>query len=185
MGLIDRMIRAAKLDASLYEEVEIDPAATNQALLVVVASVCSGIGSGVRSLLAGLGAVELTIGLVGGVVSTLVGWLIWSFITYFIGTRLFKGPKTEATYGELLRCIGFSDSPGVLAILGFIPLLGGLISLVVGIWTLIAMVIAVRQALDFTTGRAILTCIVGWIVMFVMFAILAVIGLLIAVPFYI
>jgi len=183
MSLIDRMIRAAKLDVSLYEEVEIDPAATKQALLVVVvASVCSGIGSGVRSLLAGLGAVELTIGLLGGVVSALVGWLIWSFITYFIGTRLFKGPKTEATYGELLRCIGFSDSPGVLAILGFIPLLGGLISLVVAIWTLIAMVIAVRQALDFTTRRAILTCIVGWIVMVV---ILTAIGLLITIPFYI
>jgi len=134
MSLTDRMIRAAKLDVSLYEEVEADPAATNQALLVVVvASVCSGIGSGVRSLLAGLGPVKFTIGLVGGVVFALVGWLIWSFITYFIGTRLFKRPETKATYGELLRCIGFSDSPGVLAILGFIPLLGGLISLGVGI----------------------------------------------------
>jgi len=177
------MIRAAKLDVSLYEEVEADPAATNQALLVVVvASVCSGIGSGVRSLLAGLGPVKFTIGLVVGVVFALVGWLIWSFITYFIGTRLFKGPETKATYGELLRCIGFSDSPGVLAILGFIPLLGGLISLVVGIWTLIAMVIAVRQALDFTTGKAILTCVVGWLVMV---AILVAVGLLIAIPFYI
>jgi len=182
MSLIDRMIRAAKLDVSLYEEVEVDPAATNQALLVVVvASVCSGIGSGVRSLLVGLGPVTFTIRLVGGVVFALVGWLIWSFITYFIGTKLFKGPQTKATYGELLRCIGFSDSPGVLAILGFIPLLGGLISLAVGIWTLIAMVIAVRQALDFTTGRAILTCIVGWLVMI---AILAAISLLIAIPFY-
>ena len=182
MSLIDRMIRAAKLDVSLYEEVEVDPAATNQALLVVVvASVCSGIGSGVRSLLAGLGPVKFTIGLVGGVVFALVGWLIWSFITYFNGTRLFKGPETKATYGELLRCIGFSDSLGVLAILGFIPLLGGLISFVVGIWTLIAMVIAVRQALDFTTGRAILTCVVGWLVMV---AILVAVGLLIAIPFY-
>jgi len=61
-------------------------------------------------------------------------------------------------------------------------LLGGLISLVASIWALIAMVIAVRQALDFTTGRAILTCIVGWIVMVV---ILTAIGLLIAIPFYI
>lgn len=183
MSLTDRMIRAAKLDVSLYEEVEADPAATNQALLVViVASVCSGIGSGFRSLFAGLGAVEFATGLVGGVILALVGWLIWSFVTYFIGTRLFKGPETEATYGELLRTIGFSDSPGVLAILSFIPLLGGIISFIAWIWTLIAMVIAVRQALDFTTGRAILTCIVGWVIMVV---ILVVIGFLIAVPFFI
>jgi len=175
------MIRAAKLDVSLYEEVEKDPEATNQALLVVfIASVCSGIGSGVSSLLAGLGPVALTIGLVGGIITALVGWLIWSFVTYFIGTRLFKGPETEATYGELLRTIGFSDSPGVLAILGFVPFLGGLISFVAMIWTLIAMVIAVRQALDFTTGRAILTCIVGWIIMVV---IIVSLGLLIAIPF--
>ncbi|MFQ5711632.1 MAG: YIP1 family protein [Candidatus Geothermarchaeales archaeon] len=181
--LINRMIRAAKLDVSLYEEVEIDPAATNQALsVVVIASICTGIGSGVGSLLAGLGAVEFTMGLVGGVASALIGWLIWSFITYFIGTRLFRGPETEATYGELLRCIGFSDSPGVLGIMGFIPLLGGLISSVAWIWSLIAMVIAVRQALDFSTGRAILTCIVGWAVMVV---IAIVVGLVIAAPLYI
>ena len=166
MSLIDRMIRAAMLDVSLYEEVEIDPAATNQALLVVViASLCSGIGRGVGSLLAGLGTMELTTGLVGGIISALIGWFIWSFITYFIGTRLFKGPKTEATYGELLRCIGFSDSPGVLTILVFIPWLGGMIQFLASIWMLIAMVIAVRQALDFSTVRAIMTCIVGWIVM--------------------
>ncbi len=182
MSLVDRMIRAAKLDVSLYEEVEKDTEATNQALLVVfIASVCSGIGSGVSGLLAGLGPVALTIGLVGGIITALVGWLIWSFVTYFIGTRLFKGPETEATYGELLRTIGFSDSPGILAILGFVPFgLGGLISFVAMIWSLIAMVIAVRQALDFTTGRAILTCIVGWIIMVI---IIVSLGLLIAIPF--
>ena len=183
MSLTERMIRAAKLDVSLYEEVERDPTATNQALLVVViASVCSGIGSGVGSLIVGLGAMELMIGLVAGAILALIGWFIWSFITYFIGTRLFKGPETEATYGELLRCIGFSNSPSILGILSFIPLVGGLISFVVSIWSLIAMVIAVRQALDFTTGRAIITCIVGWIVMV---AIITAAGLLIAIPFYI
>jgi hypothetical protein len=100
---------------------------------------------------------------------------VWSFITYFIGTRVFKGPQTEATYGQLLRCIGFSDSPLVLSILSFIPLLGGLIGFVAWIWALVAMVIAVRQALDFSTGRAIATCIVGFIVLIV---ISAIVGLL-------
>ncbi len=179
ISLVDRMIRAAKLDVSLYEEVEIDPSATNQALLVVViASVCSGLGGGVGGLLAGFGVMRFTIELATGVIYALIGWFIWSFITYFIGTRFFRGPETEATYGELLRCIGFSDSPAVLSILGFIPLLGGFITFAVSIWALIAMVIAVRQALDFSTGRAILTCIVGFIVMVVLTVAL---GLLIAI----
>ncbi|WP_455368188.1 YIP1 family protein [[Eubacterium] cellulosolvens] len=170
MEIIDRMIRAAKLDASLYEEVEKDLTATNQAILVVViASISSGIGSAIGGqMVGGLGG--FVFGLVGGAIAALVGWFIWSFITYFIGTRLFKGPQTEATYGELLRCIGFSNSPGILAILVFIPIIGAVIAFIAWIWSLIAMVIAVRQALDFSTGRAIATCIVGFIVMMIIIA---------------
>jgi hypothetical protein len=173
MGLVDRMIRAAKLDVSLYEEVEKDTTATNQAVLVVViASVCSGIGAAIGGQMTS-GVAGFGVGLVAGAVTALVGWFVWSFITYFIGTRVFKGPHTEATYGQLLRCIGFSDSPLVLSILSFIPILGGIISFVASIWALVAMVIAVRQALDFTTGRAIGTCIVGFIVLIVVSAIVA------------
>lgn len=177
MGLLDRMVRAAKLDASLYEEVEKDVSATNQALLVVViASLSSGIGSAIGGQMSG-GAGGSVVGLVVGVVTALVGWFIWSFITYFVGTRVFKGPQTEATYGQLLRCIGFSDSPMVLSILSFIPFLGGIIAFVALIWSLVAMIIAVRQALDFSTGRAIATCVVGFIVLIV---ISALVGLLTA-----
>ena len=169
MSLFNKMLRAAKLDTSLYEEVEKDETATNQAILVVViASICSGIGSAIGGMTSGVGG--LVMGLVGGVVAALVGWFIWSFITYFIGTRLFKGPQTEASYGQLLRCIGFSNSPGVLGILAFIPIIGGIIALIAAIWSLIAMVIAVRQALDFSTGRSIATCIVGFIVMMIIIA---------------
>jgi len=171
MAVLDRMVRAARLDVSLYEEVEKDAAATNQAILVVViTSICSGIGTAIGEHLR-IGPSGLIFGLGVGIVSALVGWLIWSFITYFIGTRIFKGPQTEATYGQLLRCIGFSDSPRALAILSFIPVLGGIVAFVAMIWSLVAMVIAVRQALDFTTGRAVATCIVGFIALVVISAI--------------
>lgn len=173
MGLINRMIRAARLDVSLYEEVEKDVTATNQAILVVViSSICAGIGLAIGGQMAG-GLGGLVPGLVIGAITALVGWFVWSFITYFIGTKLFKGPKTEATYGELLRCIGFSSSPGVLRILFFIPILGAIIVFIASIWSLVAMVIAVRQALDFSTGRAIATCLVGFIVMVVISAAVA------------
>lgn len=171
MSLINRMIRAARLDVSLYEEVEKDVKAMNQAILVVViASICAGIGAGISMAIGGQmagGLGGLVFVLVVGAITALIGWFVWSFITYFIGTRVFKGPKTESTYGELLRCIGFSSSPGVIRILSFIPILGGIIIFVAMIWSLVAMVIAVRQALDFSTGRAIATCIVGFIVLVV------------------
>lgn len=163
-SITDRMIRAAKLDVNLYEEVEADKGAMGQAMgVVVLSSVAAGIGT------IGVTGIE---GLVLGTIAALVGWFIWAFLTYFIGTRLLPEPQTKADYGELLRTIGFSSSPGVLRVLGIIPLLGSIINLICGIWMLAAMVIAVRQALDYkSTWRAVGVCIIGWIVQIVIFGI--------------
>jgi len=170
-NLVNRMIRAARLDVSLYEEVEADTTAMRQAFLVVLLySICAGIGSGLFDLS------TLSVGgffwsLFVGVLSAFVFWLIWSLITYFIGTTLFRGPETSATYGELLRTIGFSATPGIFMIFAFVPFVGWIISLAAWVWMFIAMVIAVRQALDFTTGRAIGTCVVGGVI-YLVFALL-------------
>jgi hypothetical protein len=153
----DRMIRAAKLDAALYEEVEADESAMGQAMGVVILS----------SVAAGIGAINVTgiSGLILGTVVALIGWLIWAFLTYYIGTRLLPEPQTKADYGELLRTIGFSSSPGVLRVLAIIPGLGAILNFIIGIWMLVAMVIAVRQALDYdSTWRAVGVCLIGWIV---------------------
>ena len=153
----DRMLRAAKLDASLYEEVEADKTAMGQAVTVVIlASVAAGIGGIAK---AGAG------GVVMGTILALVGWLIWAYLTYLIGTRLLPEPQTKADYGELLRAIGFSSSPGVIRILGIIPGLFWIVSTAASVWMLIAMVIAVRQALDYSsTLRAVGVCAIGWII---------------------
>lgn len=156
-SLGDRMIRAAKLDSDLYEEVEADTDATGQAVLVVVlSSLAAGIGS------AGVGGLK---GLLFGTLSALAAWYIWAFLTYFIGTRLLPESQTEADVGQLLRTTGFSSSPGLLRILGIVPGLTGIVFLGCAVWMLVAMVIAVRQALDYHgTGRAIAVCLVGWVV---------------------
>ncbi len=164
VSITDRMIRAAKLDVTLYEEVEADKGAMGQAMGVVVLS----------SIAAGIGTVSTTgvKGLVLGTIVALVGWFVWAFLTYYIGTKLLSEPQTKADYGELLRTIGFSSSPGVLRVLGIIPMLGNILNFVCGIWMLVAMVIAVRQALDYkSTWRAVGVCLIGWIVQIVIFAI--------------
>ena len=163
-SIANRMIRAARLEVDLYEEVEADTTANGQAFLaVVIASLAAGLGFGIAGVVEH-GGLWFLWGLLIGLTAALVGWVAWSVLAYWIGTTIFKGPETSATYGELLRTIGFSNSPRVLAFFAFIPFLGGLIAFGVSIWALIAGVIAVRQALDFSTGRAIGTCIVGWIV---------------------
>ena len=135
-----------------------------QAIAVVVLS----------SVAAGIGTVGTTgiKGLVLGTIVALVGWFIWAFLTYYIGTRLLSEPQTKADYGELLRTIGFSSSPGVLRVFGIIPMMGNILNFICGIWMLVAMVIAVRQALDYkSTWRAIGVCLIGWIVQTVIFGI--------------
>src|SRR3990170_4912422 len=156
-ALTDRMIRAARLDVTLYEEVEADRQATGQAMLVVI----------FVSLATGLGALTSAggIGLLWGMVAGLLGWVVWAFLTYFIGTRVLPEPQTQADMGQLLRTIGFSSSPGVLRILGLVPGLWTLAIVIASVWMLVAMVIAVRQALDYhSTWRAVLVCFAGWLV---------------------
>jgi len=153
----NRVLLAAKLNANLYEEVEADPTAMNQAMtIVVLSSVAAGIGSIQQG---GLSGIFL------GAIMALLGWLVWSYITYLIGTRLLPGPETQTSYGELLRTIGFSSAPGMVRILGIIPGLMTITFAVSGIWMLIAMVVAVRQALDYrSTWRAIGVCLIGWVI---------------------
>ncbi len=151
------MIRAAKLDAQLYEEVEADQGAMREAMTVVVLSaVAAGIGNVANGGLPGI---------IGGTIGALVGWYIWAFLTYFIGTRLLPEPDTRADQGELLRTIGFSSAPGVIRVFGIVPGLTGFVFAVAGARMLVAMVIAVRQALDYqSTWRALGVCVIGWVV---------------------
>jgi hypothetical protein len=161
----DRMVGAAKLNVNLYEEVEADSAAMNQAILVVVLS----------SLAAGVGAFERGgfLGIVLGTVTALAGWFIWAYLTYVIGTKLLPEPQTSATLGELLRTIGFSSSPGLIRIAGIIPGLTGIVFFIASVWMFVAMVIGVRQALDYTsTFRAVGVCLIGWIIQILLIALL-------------
>jgi hypothetical protein len=162
---LDRLIRAAKLDPELYEEVEADASANGQAVLtVVLSSVAAGFGS---TLSGGL------FGLLLHIVVALGGWYVWAFLSYIIGTRLLPQTQTRADMGELLRCTGFSSAPGLLQVLGVIPRLGTLVRFVAAVWMLAAFVIAVRQALDYSgTIRALAVCILGWLVLMAMNALM-------------
>ncbi len=161
----DRVFRAMKLDPELYEEVEADHEANGQAALtVLLASVAAGAGG---ALSGGW------YGVLTNTVFALVGWVAWAFLSYVIGTKLLPEPQTKSDMGELLRCTGFASAPGLLQIFGFIPVVGKIIPAVVALWMLAAFVIAVRQALDYTsTLRALGVCLIGWVVLMSVFIIL-------------
>ena len=172
-SMIERMIRASRLDVHIFEEVEADTSATRQALSVVaLVALATGIAS--------LGTTGL-IGLFVGVVSAIVGWALWAWILHLIGTKIMPSHSTHADWGQLARTLGFAQSPGIFRVLGLVPVIGNIIFAVASIWMLVAMVIAVRQALDYTsTWRAIAVVLIGFIpyllLMSVAFAVLGALG---------
>ena len=153
---VNRIIRACKLDVSLYEEVEADKNATLQAALVVVLS----------SLAAGVGAISMgSSNFLLAPILSLISWYIWAYLIYLIGVKLFPEANTKSNHGELLRTIGFSSAPGLIRVFGFTPELMSITFIGAGIWMLIAMIVAVRQALDYeSTWRAIGVVIIGFLV---------------------
>ena len=166
----NRIIRAAKLDSNLYEEVEADKSALGQAMAIVVfSSIAAGIG------LYKTGGFS---GIITGTMTSLISWYVWAYLTYFIGTKFLPEPQTEADLGELLRTIGFSSSPGLLRVFYFVPGIGVFVYLISSFWMLAAMIIAVRQALDYnSTLRAVGVCMIGYIIqIFVLVIIVSIFG---------
>jgi hypothetical protein len=155
--LLQRLIGAAALDTAIYEEVEADPAATAQAFGVVIFA----------SLAAGVGAMRVGDITIAGVFFyssvALIAWVAWALVTFEIGARLMPAPQTRVDVGQLLRTIGFASTPGLLRVLGVMPAVAIPVFAVTSIWMLLAMIVAVRQALDYqSTGRAVAVCVLGW-----------------------
>ncbi len=153
----DRILRAAKLDADLYDEVEADRDAMGQAVgVVVLSSIAAGIGTITRG---GFG------GILFGTIFAIFGWYVWAYVTHLIGTKYLQEGERRPDFMTLLRIIGFSSSPGLIRVLGVIPGLTWIVFLIASIWMLIAMAIAVKQAFGHeNTSRAFGVCLAGWII---------------------
>jgi hypothetical protein len=154
---VQRLVGALALDAAIYEEVEADRTATGQAVTVVLlSSVAAGIGS------RGLGGTTWQ-GIVFIAIVSLIAWAAWALVVFEIGARLLPEPDTQVDVGEVMRTIGFAATPGLLRVLGVMSAATVPVFAVTAIWMLAAMIVAVRQALDFhSTARAVAVCCLGW-----------------------
>jgi hypothetical protein len=164
-----RLAGAMLLDPAAYEDVEADRRATTQACAtVLLAAVAEGVA--LRSVL-GPGSIAVM------TVVALLGWAAWALLTFEVGARLLPGARTHSDVGELLRTLGFAAAPGSVAFLSLVPGLTMPILVFTRTWMLLAMVVAVRQALDYTsTWRAVAVCAVGWLLTSAMILALAYFG---------
>ena len=150
-----RIVGAAKLAVSIYKEVKADTQATGQALGVVV---LSSIAQGIAAF--ALGGIR---GFALGTATALVVWFVWALVVYLVGTKVLPEPLTRSDIGEVLRTTGFAASPGLLRVLSLVPGLGFLTVVAVSAWVFLAMIIAVRQALDYESmERTVGVCLLGW-----------------------
>jgi len=163
--MIDKLIRAIRLDTTLYNQVEVDQTESTNALIVVIlVSVLGGIGAALAALTlsanpnAAAFAPNPISAFVGAIINGVLGWIIWSYVVYFVGTRVYHA---TATPGELLRTLGYAQAPKLLGILGVIPILGGIIVLLASLWTIVTTFIAAREALDLDNTKTLITVILG------------------------
>ena len=166
--MFKRIMRAAMLDREFFKEAEADTSLNQEALtIVIIVSVIGGIGSFISSLMAeNFGRAILALLVTSGL--GVANYYIWAYVTHFIGTNMFKG---DADPGELLRVLGYASGPRLLALLGFIPCIGWLISFAGGIWALVAAFFGVREALDLDTTETLVTVVLGWLAILIITAI--------------
>ncbi|MCY3544920.1 MAG: YIP1 family protein [Chloroflexi bacterium] len=157
--MLSRMIGAALLRSDTFEEVEADSNAMVQALIVVIIVAIAG---AIGSFLSEEG--DIVRALIFGIVFSIVSWAVWALVAVFVGTKILKTEDTEADWGQVARCTGFAQTPGLLSILVFVPVVGGLFGVVSLAWRVAAMVVAIRQSLDYTsTWRAFFVILISFI----------------------
>ena len=167
--MLQRMIGAAMFNSATYEEIEADRNALGEAILVVVlVTVCGIVGGIIDGLIGGGGLGGLVRGIIVGLLFGIVRWALWVTVLNFVGGKMLRTSDTETSWSEIGRVLGYAYTPGVLSLLIFIPVVGVILSFVGIVWTLAAVVVGARQALDFdSTGRAIaavlLSAVIGFI----------------------
>jgi hypothetical protein len=155
--LTGRMIGAMQADVKTFTEIEADRNAMGQAVTVIVIA-------GVAALIGNIFRAGIAAGIIG-LIGSLLGYGLFSLMVFLIGTKVMPEPTTKADFNETFRVVGFAASPGVFNILAIVPYLGPLISLLVGLWSLVIAVVAVREVLDYSnTGRAIIVCLISAVI---------------------
>jgi hypothetical protein len=150
-SITDRLLGALRLQDDVYEEVEADQKATGEAAFIVVAtSLVSGAVNGVLT-----GASSGFFGALG----SLLGWAFYAWVAYIVGVKLFPGPQTKSSWGEIARTLGYANTARFLIIFELVPGLQAITRTVVAIWVLVATIVALRSALDISTGRAVIVAI--------------------------
>lgn len=155
-AMLQRVVRAVTFDQKFYNEAKYDARLNQEALIVVIAAtVLSGLGA----LFSGLIPFLIT------VVMSVAGYYLLSYFITIVGRNFFNGQGTQE---QVQRLIGYAWAPRALGLLSWIPCIGWLVGLVAMLWSVAIAVVAVREAHEFDTTKAIITAVGGWLIVMVL-----------------
>jgi len=155
--LFTRMIRAAKLDQTFYDEIINDPASQGHSVWVVaLLAMATGYGMFSRA-----GGTAVNVGLA----VTFFSWYVWAFTIYFTSNHLFGATPSRMDRKTVLRVMAFASAPGILRIFGVIPNMSVLVFLGTSAWTILAGAIGIKKVYQLThMGKALILCAATWLV---------------------
>ena len=155
-ALFQRMLRAARMDAQLFEEIVSDPTLQGQSVWVV-AIFAMATAFGTFTLISGT-AVNI------GLLTTMIGWYIWAFSVFYIGTRILKGDSAPPDRKTIMRVMAFACAPGIFRLLGLIPKTTTLVFIVTSLWMLATAVFGLKKVFpQRSTFKISVVTVVTWI----------------------
>ncbi|MGB6299188.1 MAG: hypothetical protein WBF90_23830 [Rivularia sp. (in: cyanobacteria)] len=151
---------ALLLNEQLYDNACNTPFNNQLALtIVILAGVSHALGSIFILLINRASIYLLLLALLIDALSIIIGYYVWTLTIWKVGQWI---KSIDPTFRSLLSPIGFAYAPQILNFLTLIPLLGRPIELVLALWSLLAVIVATTQALDITTRKAGLICLIAW-----------------------
>jgi hypothetical protein len=162
-----RTIRIARFDKDTFRELKEDKSATGQAVAVLLlVGLFYGLGYSIftgiqKSILSPNYVISQTL---ANMIITDFAVFVWSATVFLVGTKLFQG---KTGYWELARPLFFSTAPGILFVLIAIPLWPIIVAtaVVASAWIVSAEFVALKSAMGFNTQRALLTSVVGLLIL--------------------
>ena len=163
--LFARMLRAARFDASVYEELRQDPVAYAQALVVLgIALVAMVIGAATYIVHAGGSARAAGLALI----DPLALWMFPSMSLFVLGGLARVNDPKRGSDRDLLIAIGFASSPGVLWLLPYPAA-----AIVVWGWVMASMIVAAKAMLGINFFKALAFVLPGVLVYWLMITLIA------------
>ncbi|MEZ4864310.1 MAG: hypothetical protein R3C14_23560 [Caldilineaceae bacterium] len=152
--------QAIRLEPTIYADIQRLPGGLVIAMMVVIlAGLSESLGQSIILFINRVSPIRFTLSLLITAASHLIGYGLWSVTIWLLGVHVFA--RTESLTAAA-SAVGLAYAPQILAFFELTPFLGNPFSIILSLWSMVAIVVAIRIGLDLETGQAIVASGLGW-----------------------